>query len=337
MRPEVVGIFPSATLLGGVQASGREAWKGIAEELGTERIFLFDYQPASGKIRAVLSALTNRRKTGIVLIWHLHLLRLVPFLTSARRSVVFLHGIEAWRKLDRITAWALRQTDLILANSTYTWERFVSFNPTFRNAVHAIVHLGAGCPLVEPIPEPSATPIALMLGRLSRSENYKGHRQMIEAWPQVLTRLPDAQLWIAGDGDLRPELETLAATLQLTAAVRFLGRVSDSEKDTLLHHSRCLALPSRGEGFGLVYLEAMRAGRPCLISDQDAAREVVDPPSAGLAVDPSNPHDIASATVRLLTLGEVWKAWSASAGARYKNHFTAAHFHRRLNAALLLT
>ncbi len=322
-------------LLGGVQASGREAWRGIANDHGTENVFLFRYEPASGKVRAVLSAVRNHRKTDLVLIWHLGLLRLVPCLTRARRSVVFLHGIEAWRKVDRVTASVLRRTDLILSNSSYTWERFAAANPSFRNSLHTTVHLGAGEPVRDTLPVPSATPIALMLGRMLRSEDYKGHRQMIEAWRLVIRRMPHAQLWIAGDGDLRPELEVMSAQVKVTSSVRFLGTVSDAEKETLICQSRCLALPSRGEGFGLVYLEAMRAGRPCLIGDQDAAREVVDAPSAGMAVNPADANQIADALIRMLTAGPEWDRWSLAARRRYESQFTAAHFHKRLNTALL--
>lgn len=331
---EVLGMFPAIGLLGGVQASGREAWRGIVEKVGTESSFLFDYQPESGKARAVFSALKNRRRTGTVLIWHLNLLRLVPFLADADRAVVFLHGIEAWRRMDLLTEWALRKTDLILSNSKYTWDQFVVHNPAFRSALHSIVHLGAGSEIEGTVPAPSTTPKALMLGRMARSENYKGHRQMIEAWPRVLSQMPDAELWIAGDGDLKPELENLAVASGLSSTIQFCGRVSEAHKQTLIHQARCLALPSRGEGFGLVYLEAMRAGRPCLVSNQDAGREVVDPPDAGLSVDPADTADIANKLGRLLTPGNEWECWSAAARHRYESNFTAKHFQNRLNTAL---
>jgi phosphatidylinositol alpha-1,6-mannosyltransferase len=173
-----------------------------------------------------------------------------------------------------------------------------------------------------------------MVGRLNAAENYKGHRQMIEAWPLVLERMPEAELWIAGDGDLRPRLEDLARQSVSGDAVRFYGQVSERDKERLLVACRCLALPSRGEGFGLVYLEAMRIGRPCLVSTVDAGREVVNPPQAGLAVDADDPRTIADGTLRMLTAGTEWENWSARARARYEAHFTGDHFRQRLMTAL---
>jgi glycosyltransferase involved in cell wall biosynthesis len=120
---------------------------------------------------------------------------------------------------------------------------------------------------------------------------------------------------------------------ELDHRIRFFGQVSEDQKQQLLARCSCLAMPSRGEGFGLVYLEAMRMGRPCLVSTLDAGREVINPPEAGLAADPDNPQDLASAICRLITPGPEWEQWSVQARRRYEQYFTAAHFqHRLLNA-----
>jgi glycosyltransferase involved in cell wall biosynthesis len=71
-----------------------------------------------------------------------------------------------------------------------------------------------------------------------------------------------------------------------------------------------------------------------LVSDQDAGREVVNPPEAGLATNPGNPRQLAEAVVRLLARGPEWSTWSEQARCRYETRFTADHFRRRLNAAL---
>ena len=157
---------------------------------------------------------------------------------------------------------------------------------------------------------------------------------MIEAWPRVLERIPEAELWIAGDGDLRPSLEELAVRCAPPGSIHFHGQVSDLDKGGLLERCRCLAMPSRGEGFGLVYLEAMRVGRPCIVGNVDAGCEVVNPPEAGLAVDPDDSGQIADAVVRMLTPGGEWTTWSMRARERYESHFTAAHFQQRLLTAL---
>jgi phosphatidylinositol alpha-1,6-mannosyltransferase len=173
-----------------------------------------------------------------------------------------------------------------------------------------------------------------MIGRLCKSEDYKGHREVINAFPDVMKRLPDAKLWIAGDGDLRPELEQVARDRGDSERIRFFGAVTEEQKLKLLESARCLVMPSRGEGFGLVYLEAMRVGRPCLVSTLDAGREVVNPPEAGLAANPADKGELASALSRLLSDGSEWREWSNHARRRYEENFSAAHFQKRLVAAL---
>ena len=332
----LLGVFPALDPLGGVQASGREAWQAIVNEIGQKRASFFGYQPGDSKARAALHALAQRRHAGIVLVWHLQLLKLAPLVAGAAvRVVVFLHGIEAWRPQDSLTRWALAKVDLFLSNSDHTWKRFVAANPDFREAPHQTVHLGAGTRAGTIAPAPARPPVALMLGRMLRTEDYKGHRQMIEAWPRVSEIVPGAQLWIAGDGDLRADLEWLAR--DRGAAVHFWGRISEEQKQSLIAQSRFLAMPSQGEGFGLVYLEAMRLGRPCLVSNRDAGREVVNPPEAGLAVDPDNQPELIAALARLLANGAEWDRWSSAAASRYEAGFTAGHFQQRLNQALFDT
>lgn len=348
----LLALFPGFEVPGGVQISGRLAWEKIAERgsSGHRETYLFCYGgtgetwagtnpntavSATSRSRAVVEALRRRWPVRLLLVWHLDLLKLIPFLrVSGARIVLFLHGIEAWKPQDWLTGTLLERVGLFLTNSKHTWERFLSFHPRFAKTPHATVALGLDEPLERPSPRPGDPPSVLMISRLLRTEDYKGHREMIAAWPLVLQRQPEAELWIAGDGDLREDLEQIARARGLGQRVRFWGAVSEEEKQRLLLGCDCFAMPSRGEGFGLAYVEAMRNARPCLVSTVDAGREVINPPEAGLAVDPGDPEQISEAVCRLLTHGPEWEQWSLQARRRYANHFTAQQFQQRLMAAL---
>jgi phosphatidylinositol alpha-1,6-mannosyltransferase len=265
----------------------------------------------------------------------LNLLKLLPFLRPRNaKVVVFVHGIEAWQKQNAWTSRLLRRTDLLLGNSQFTLKRFEQCAPVVAGISRRVIHLGIAEPDVRSARPRTDKAVAIMLGRMDKRENYKGHREIIEAWPFVRQRIPEAELWVLGEGDLRPQLEQQVTSLGIESNVKFFGKVSTALKEELLMQSRCLLLPSRGEGFGLVYLEAMRKGRPCLVSTLDAGREVVSPPEAGLAADPANVIELAAATIRLLSLGAEWEQWSAKARRRYETQFTALHFQGRLLAAL---
>ncbi len=285
---------------------------------------------------ALWTVLKHRWMAETILVWHIHFLRLLPlFRLPAARVVLFLHGIEAWRRHDWLTNRLLRRVDLILSNSMYTWDRFLEFHPASSVKQHQVVNLGLGDPLAGATPSPLADrPVALMLGRMDRREAYKGHKEMIRAWRLVAERIPAAELWIVGGGNLLPDLEEEARDSVAHDRIRFFGRVSPEKKQELLGQCRCLALPSRGEGFGLVYLEAMRLGRPCLVSTEDAGREVVNPPEAGLSASPHDTEAIANATCRLLTPGQEWEQFANGARRRYESRFTGAQFQKRLLEAL---
>ena len=354
----VLCLFPSFTngTTGGVQVSGRIAWdavrRAMEERGGQARLLSYGRDGQKGAARAgrriaehaglvssrlgaVRTALARSWDADLVLVWHVGLLRLLPFLRIGRsRVVLFLHGIEVWRRPTWITRSLLGQVHQFLSNSAHTRRRFLDFHPWLSDVPHRLVPLGLETP-APARPAPTDPPAALMLGRLLRSEDYKGHREMIRAWPHVRQTVPHAQLWIAGEGDLKPALEETTRQLGLRDAVRFCGPVCEDEKRELVERCRCLALPSRGEGFGLVYLEAMRMGRPCLVSTCDAGREVVSPPECGLEANPRDIASLAHAAGRLVTPGADWERWSAAACRRYEQAFTRSHFQKRLVESLL--
>lgn len=348
---KVLGLFPyfGPEAVGGVQASARIAWDAVTEHEDSPPTLLVyaseNHSRASrngsetivvnSKSKAVYQALSRRWSHNLVFVWHLGLLRLLPFFRlSNARVVVTLLGIEAWKGQRGLTRQQLEKVDLFLSISDHTWRSFVDLNRQCESQPHQTILLGIGSPLVGETPAPSDTPAALMLSRLSSAEDYKGHREVIDAWPRVLEQKPQAELWIVGDGDLRDDLERLVAELKLEKQVRFWGYVSDEVRDKLLAECRCLVMPSRGEGFGLVYLEAMRVGRPCLVSTLDAGREVVNPPEAGLAANPDDGDELAGSICRLLADGPEWQQWSMQARRRYEQNYTAKHFQERLLAAL---
>lgn len=349
---DLLGIFPAfgEGLLGGIEASAVPAWQAAAQFATTQgmgtHLLCYGRAPenahefrstvfAPSQTAALRAAVTSPAQPAVVLVWHLGLLKLLPPLLRFRPKVLlYLHGIEAWRPFDPLTRFLFRFVSTFVTNSRYTWERFLQHQPGLAHRQHVVVPLGLGEPIRETVPAPAKLPQMLMLSRLSAREDYKGHREMIAAWSQVRQQVPGARLVIAGEGDLRPALENLVSQHALADAVHFTGRVPEAEKQQLLRASCALAMPSRNEGFGLVYLEAMRLGRPCLVSSEDAGREVVNPPETGLSAHLGDSAALVQACVRLLTPGANWEAWSAAAKQRYEQQFTAAQFQARLRAVL---
>ncbi len=327
---------------GGVQVSAIDALTGAGNRRFRSVVFGADplncAQEGSviSKSRlALLGGMLSQRWTpDIAVCWHLSMLKLLPFARGfCGKVVVFLHGIEAWRRQPPALLRKLQRVDLFLSNSDFTWHEFLKYVPQVEHTQHITTPLGFGEATSEIISLP-ATPSILMIARMNRAEDYKGHREIIEAWPQVLKSIPNARLDIVGEGNLRRELEQMVAERAITKNVVFHGRVDESTKANLLRSCTAFAMPSRGEGFGIVYLEAMRFGRPCLVSDCDAGREVVNPPEAGLQVNVRDHQAVVSALEQLLGDQRKWSEWSARAKARYEENYTVTAYRQRLFQAI---
>ncbi len=340
----VLGLFPSFAEVGGVERAGQIAWEGIAGSFaGDAHLICYGasmlaaggtVQHTRSQIMALLLAALRRWPVRLIIVWHVGMLKLLPFIrTNGSKTVLFLHGVEAWRPVSPAVVRLLNRVDVFLTASDFTWETFLQYQPQLRSVAHWTIPFGLGEPVAGTVPAPVDPPTALMMGRIAREESYKGHDAVIAAWSAVLKRIPGARLKMIGPCDMREDLLALATRHGVGGSVEITGVVSVDEKTRSLAECRCMALPSRGEGFGLVYLEAMRMGRPCLVSSLDAGREVVCP-GGGLAVDPANVDELASGLVRLLTPGAEWDQLSETSRRRYESGYTESQFQERLIAAL---
>jgi phosphatidylinositol alpha-1,6-mannosyltransferase len=168
--------------------------------------------------------------------------------------------------------------------------------------------------------------MVLMVGRLNAAEAYKGHAEVIEAWPAVVARCPAARLTIAGEGDDRARLETLARSTGVAGSIEFTGFVSNAALERLYERAAIFALPSRGEGFGIVYLEAMAHALPCLASRHDAAGDVVADGATGFLVDQHDREEIAMRIVTLLTQPDLRGRMGRAGVVRVQQEFSFARF-----------
>ena len=241
-----------------------------------------------------------------------------------QRPAIVLCGIEAWVPLRRLERWALSTSD-VTAISQHTVDRFKSANPELRTIDVIVCHPGLPAKSA-PVPAPSST--ALIVARMSAAERYKGHDALLGVWPRVLERHPEAVLVIAGDGDDRTRLETKARELGIDRAVTFTGRVSDEALGALYEQCRFFVMPSRDEGFGLVFLEAMRAAKPC-IGAAGAAAEIIEHGVTGFVVNPGGHGDLAAAIERLYNEPETCAKMGAAGRERFLAAFTDRHFQAR--------
>ena len=156
-----------------------------------------------------------------------------------------------------------------------------------------IVHYGID-PDGEPKPYTDSVPRLLCVGRLIP---IKGHIVLLRAFAEARRELPDLRLDIAGRGPLEPALKALAKELGVDDAITFLGHVSPVQ--AAIENAAVVVVPSMGEGFGMVALEAMERGRPVIATEIGGLGELVRDGETGLLVPAGDAEPLRAAIVRL--------------------------------------
>jgi phosphatidyl-myo-inositol dimannoside synthase len=255
------------------------------------------------------------------------------------RYGIFLYGSEIWRPLTTGERRVLADADLRVAISPFTAARVTDMHPGIGPVEVCPLALPSTAP---PDPSHAAVDIAprlgphavLVVGRMLNAERYKGHDELIEAWPRIVAHVPDAQLVIAGQGDDVPRLKEKAARSSVGRSITFVGFVSPEARDALYERAALFALPSRGEGFGLVYLEAMSHRRACVGSVHEAARDVIVDGRTGRLVDQDNRDMMADTIASLLLDQEKRRQMGEEGYRRLQEQFTFESFARRVGDLL---
>jgi phosphatidyl-myo-inositol dimannoside synthase len=308
---------------------------------------------AGAKGRFALRALTGvvRWRPDLIVCVHLGLAPLGWLAGTLRRRPywVVLHGIEAWGPLAYRARAALRHANLVVTTSAFSHAHVMALHRLsaahtrrlpcvlesrllkLRPAEDSLQRRLGGRPR-----------LVLTVARLAASEQYKGHDVVLQALPRVLAQVPDLTYLIVGDGDDRPRLEGMARQLGVRDRVVFAGEVSDEELAACYRASEVFVLPARtrlgdhpkGEGFGIVFLEAMAFGKPVIGPDYGAPAEIIRHSEHGLLVNPEDPEAVAAALLQLLTAPAAARSMGEAASEWVKREYSYESFRRRLERLL---
>ena len=252
-----------------------------------------------------------RERPGLIVSTHLNF---GPLAMLARRSfgapyILVAHGIDAWGITNASRKRALLKADLTLAVSNYTRDRLIQEVGLDPDRVKILPNTFAADRFaIAPKPPQLLrryglrpdTPVILTVCRLADTECYKGYDQIIKAMPEIVRAVPNARYLLVGKGPDRPRIERLIAEAGVQDAVIFAGFVPNEELAE--HYNLCdiFAMPSRGEGFGIVYLEALACGKTVLAGNKDGSRDALGGGELGLLVDPDDTAEIAAEIIRVL-------------------------------------
>jgi phosphatidylinositol alpha-1,6-mannosyltransferase len=277
-----------------------------------------------------------RQRVDIVFCGHLYMAPLAALIARLKRAklIVQVHGIETWQPPSRLLRIATESADLVLCVSRHTrnavlsWaaippERAIVLPNTVRPAFMpgtAVSRVLAGYDL-------EGRRVLITVSRIDKTDAYKGHAIVLRTLAKVRREHTDVAYLIVGDGDGREDLESMTAELGLGDIVRFAGHVSDAELPDLYRSSRLFVMPSTGEGFGIVFLEAAACGLPVIAGNRDGSVDALADGTIGTLVDPADENALAQALCS--ALGET----DDSARREARASLVRARFGRELFAA----
>jgi phosphatidylinositol alpha-1,6-mannosyltransferase len=364
----IVGLFTDVLPAGGVQRAGRHVaavTAKLASDRGMTARFLSLNDPqglhtvrvgslefsvsgyAGSKIQFTLAALRAAgRKPALVIALHPHLAPVVWAMRARGgefRSMVFTHGVEVWQPLGWPRGAALRRADLVIGPSADTVQHLVSEQHILPGKVQRLswgldpeieARLAAAVPPSPPPGFPRAGRIILTVGRWEPAEGYKGADTLIVALPRILKTAPDTSLVLVGDGDDRPRFEQLARDLGVSEHALFLYGLTPEQLFACYANCHVFALPSRGEGFGLVFLEAMAHAKPVIGGAHGGIPDIVEDGVTGLLVPHGDIERLAQALESLLSNPSRAREMGARGMDRVEKTFSFAQFQLHLTQIL---
>ena len=268
------------------------------------------------KLQFMIAAIQKGRYCDQVILSHANLLMagfLIKWFSPNTKLVLIAHGIEVWSPLSSWKRHMIGKCDQILAVSNFTRQKLVSIHGIAENKITVLNN----CldPFLEPPLLTGKSPellkryglgadnfVLLTITRLASREQYKGYDNVLYALKLLKETNPGIRYLVAGKYDAREKqrLDKLVADLALEQQVIFAGYIPDTELAAHYSIADCYIMPSKKEGFGIVFIEAMYYGKPVIGGNMDGSMDALDNGKLGIPVNPDSIQEIAGSIVKVM-------------------------------------
>jgi glycosyltransferase involved in cell wall biosynthesis len=288
------------------------------------------------RMKFVLSGILQGMKQDVIVLGHINLAIVgvvAKTLWPRKKLVLITHGIEVWGAASSIQKMLLAKADKIFAVSEYTRRKLIDIHGVderktalFYNTIDPYFPVpntySKSGELMRRYGLKESDKVLFTLCRLSSNEQYKGYDNVIKALKMLIAKYPDLRYVIAGKYDAieKERIDLLLKEYGLTDKVILTGFVADDEIVSHYQLADVYIMPSKGEGFGIVFIEAMACGRRVIAGNKDGSVDALKNGQLGKLVDPENVEDIATSIDTYLSA----EPWSSINALQMKNDVMAS-------------
>ena len=276
------------------------------------------YLPASNfkgfglnRVGFVLKTLINAQKPDVIILTHINLALiglLVKALNPKCQLILIAHGIEVWRPLSALKNKFLKRCNKIVCVSKFTREQVINWHKTdpekcviLNNAVDPFMPLPVKFSkpdhLLKRYRLSEKNPVIFTLTRLASTEQYKGHEQVIKTVRQLKEKFPNIRYILSGKYDYKEEIRItkLLAEYGVEKEVILTGFLDERELSDHFLLADVFVLPSKKEGFGIVFIEALACGLPVICGDADGSVDAICNGELGQAINADDTDELETA------------------------------------------
>jgi glycosyltransferase involved in cell wall biosynthesis len=326
---------------GGIEKFNRIFLKALAETSSEKLITIkafscYDSKPnpdyfptnlfrgfGSNKVAFTIMSVFLVAKMDVIIIGHINLALIgliIKLLYPSKKMILITHGIEVWNIHSLIKKIFLKKVDQILTVSEYTKKKIqllpsVNINKieVFHNTLDPYfsipVHFDKPAHLLERYGLSSQDKIILTVARLSGTELHKGYDKVISVMQEILKIVPEAKYVMCGkySQEEKDRIYKLIEDYRLQGKVILTGFVPDQELTEHYLLANLFIMPSKKEGFGIVFIEALACGVPVIAGNQDGSAEALLNGKLGTLVNPDSSLEIQQAIIQQLKQKKVNK------------------------------
>ncbi|MDB5109845.1 MAG: hypothetical protein JWR67_959 [Mucilaginibacter sp.] len=266
----------------------------------------------------VLKTLSSAKKQDIIILSHINLAiigLLIKRINPKCKIWLIAHGIEVWRPLSFLKKLFLKRCDKIICVSNFTKQEIVrrhQTTPALCHVLNNVVDPFMKLPVTFTKPGnllnryqlTSANTIIFTLTRLASSEQYKGYEQVIKALNKLKLNFPGIKYILSGQYDTIEEtrIKKLIADYQVEEQVILTGFIDESELADHFLLADLFVLPSKKEGFGIVFIEALACGLPVICGNADGSIDAIRNGELGKSIQVDDPDELEKAITECLNI-----------------------------------